>query len=161
MTMILSSLLYILLYNNLNVYCLDSLLYGSVSPQQQYVQTIDTVFHINVIICMSVLWKWYRVCFKCRCLLSTGSDSPHWQEASHRCYLFLYSTVVLCYTGAIRPVFIIHSIYLKYIPDQIHTCIHCNFDMTYEQSDDGFPLINVFHLDTGITSLGYNLFYHL
>ena len=121
---------------------------------------MGTVFYINAIIYMSVLCKWYRVCFKCRCLLSNGCDSPHWQEASHRCYLFVYSTVILCYTGAFRPGLIIHSICIKYMPYLVHTCIHCIIDMNYEQNDGGYPLTSVFHLDRGFTSLGYNLFHH-
>ena len=115
------SFLYILLYNKLNIYCLDILLYGCPSPQKQGVQTVGTVFHINAMICLSVLCKWYRVCFKCSCLLSHVCGSLHWQEASHRCYLFVYSTAVLCYAGAIHPGFILHSTYIKYIPDLVHT----------------------------------------
>ena len=155
------SFLHTLLYNKLNTYCFNILLYGCPSPQKQGVQTVGTVFHINAMICLSVLCKWYRICLKCRCLLSHGCGSLHVQEASHRCYLFVYSTVMLCYTGAFRPGFIISSIYIKYISDLVHTCIHCIIDMNYEQNDGGSPLMSVFHLDRGFTSLGYNLFHHL
>ena len=151
---VMSSISYVLLYTNRDAHCLNNLLCW-------YVSSLCTIIHINGVIYMYVLCKWYRVCLRCRCFMTNGCGSPLFHEASHRCYLFLYITVVLCCTGAFRLATIMLSICIKHIPDLIFTCLCHYTDVNYEQNADVFPLIGAFRIIRSGTSLGYNLFYHL
>ena len=141
-----------------NVYCWFSALCRCAWPCWYCSETKGNIFHINAMIYMFVLCYWYRVCVDYRSAMSNGCDSPYWHGTLHGYNLFVYMIVVLYYTGAIRLVFIVLSLYASYMPIIMLACMCCISDVKYKLNVVVLRLIGAFRPVGSSISLGYNLF---
>ena len=125
---------FLLVYKNESAYYWNAVLCGCVSPLRKAVQYISTLFHINFIIYIGVLYHWCMSYARCRGTLSNGCVSPHWNCTLNGYSFYVHTIVVLSYTGAFRLVFMVLSIYVSHIPVVRFTSLHYIIDMNFDQN---------------------------
>ena len=124
---------FLLIYKYKSAYYCNANLYGCVSPHRNAVQYISTLLNIKLIIYIGVLYYWCMPYVRCRGTLSNGCGSPHWNCTLHGYSFYVYTIVVLSYTGAFRLVLMVLNVYVSHTPGIEFTCVHYNIDINFKQ----------------------------